>query len=173
VGRVVVKNFSVEFFNNENIGNPPATSTRRVSATKLVSATLNWSCKWDAGVWMDDLRFNGQNLGKNNEGSADVTSALMLNGNNTVSINYSRWLDWFGKAGVATVTLDVVAETTGVSTPSNNSYGLSNWVWLLLAGVVVVVVVGWFLFFTPHGRGVRDKASTAGRDVYHKITGEA
>lgn len=148
-------NFKVDFFRNENIGNPPAVSTRRVTAQKVLSATLNWSLNFDLGVAFDGIKFNGASLGNRKIGSADVTAYIVINGNNDVKLDYSRWLDPFGKAGVATVSLDVVAVGVGQHEPAKTvDWDSYKW-WLVGAGVVVVLILlAWFLFKTSAGGSI-------------------
>jgi hypothetical protein len=168
-----VNNFVINFFQDQNINNPPAKATRRLTATKIISATLNWNVRMDAGVWFDAISFNGVNLGKAKEGSADVTQYVILNGDNTVTLDYSRWLDPFGKAGVATASLSVISSGAVGQQNAPTTFSLTSLPWWVYGVIVVVVllVLAWFLMRTSAGGRVVSAFYGTAKDVGRAVGG--
>jgi len=169
---VSAQNFRVIFYEGQGVGNPPAKSTRKVTAQNVTSATLNWSFKPQTGVSFNDIRFNGSIISVKPDGGANVTHLLLANGNNTVELNYSRWVNWFGDAGNATVTLDVIASKVGQTEPSTlfNFGQYKNWAVAIVVLLVLVLVV-WFLMKTSMGGKVASAVYGTGKEIAKAVGG--
>jgi len=165
-----VQAFRIVLWENEDLHAPPGHVTRRISVSKLVSATLNWNIQMESGVSFNDIRFNNSIISNRNQGSADVTHLLVVNGDNTVTVNYSAWFNWWGSRARGNLDLVIVGSTASIQAP-NTTYSLSSlpwWVYGLMA-LVVCAVVFWWLTQTKSGK----KAADFSVDMGGKIGGVA
>jgi len=181
--------FRVNFWDNEDLkARSSNVSSRRVNATNVQSAMLNWDIKptgldgvWgmDGAITLKQLKFNNSvvvsNLEAKKSGSVDVRHLISANGNNTVEILLNAggvWWMFDTSAGRVTVFLDVVASSAGVvdapKLPSLSS--LPWWVWGVIV-VVVLLVLAWFLMRTSAGGRVVSAAYGTVKDAERVLKG--
>jgi hypothetical protein len=146
----------IYFWNNEEIGAPPAVRTKDIYFKNLVSATLHADINLYNAihlVHLDGISLNKQVLpgSSGSEGAHkdyDVT-AYIQNGTNEVKLDYSGlWI--IGPWGIVTLFIDVVAEevsptplpTPPPTPPPTELPKLEWWQWLLIGGIGLTIVCG-------------------------------
>jgi hypothetical protein len=78
-------------WNSENIYQAPATRNLKTDYwSTLTKATLTWTVSGTAGF--DNIQVNGETVGLNSNGSADVTTIVKNGQNNNITLNYR--CDW-------------------------------------------------------------------------------
>ncbi|MEM2179083.1 MAG: hypothetical protein QW272_09725 [Candidatus Methanomethylicaceae archaeon] len=134
-----IKTWRVYFWKDEEIGSPPAISTKEILFKNLISATLTADINlYNLWHWthLDSISLNGNILpGSSGPDGAHKTydvTPYIRDGVNTVRLDYTGgWL--IGPWGRATVYMDITAEEVKVAIPPT-PIKLEWWHWLIIAG---------------------------------------
>ena len=106
-----LKTLEVFFWDNEEFFESPATSTRTLKFTNLVSAVLKINVSFK-GLWWQNTEFNGANIAASTRDTVDVTNKIK-EGTNTVRLHFVPTLALIGLAsGVATVSIAMTMKVT-------------------------------------------------------------
>jgi len=149
-----LQTFRVVIWDNEDLHAPPGRAVKRITVSNMLSATLNWNFKpeHESLTTFKNIMFNGSIVSNNRQGSADVTNLLVVNGDNSLTVNYDSFDFWMTRAR-CDADIVIVGHNTSLQEP-DKTYGLSSlpwWVWALVAVLVLAVLV-WWLTGTRNGQ---------------------
>lgn len=136
--------FVVDFWNYEEIGDPPANRTKEVNVEGATRAILSWDVNVYGMGGVDKISFNGVEVSRNARSSVDVLMYLVENGNNTVKIDYradpTRVWQPKGKAYVTLkVSAEQVVEKKAVQAPK--IIDMLSQPWFIVLAIILIVII--------------------------------
>lgn len=141
--------YVITYWENEDLGDPPAVRTKSVKARGIVRAVLEWNIQiyWMITGQFKSIELNGHEISRSPTGMVDVSQYVIEDGDNTIKISFdSPQRLPFSPSGKAYVVLRVSATTPIIEEEPIKVPKLEWWHWVLIVVIILLLLAFYFLY---------------------------
>jgi len=139
--------YVITFWENEDIGDPPAVRTKTVKARGITRAVLEWNVQIYSFITggFRSIELNGHEIGKSSKATSEVSMYVIEDGDNTIKINYEGALG-IGAKGKAYVVLRITATSPIIEEKPIEIPKFEWYYWVIIVVIIVLLLAFYFLY---------------------------